>query len=265
MTARKRWRLIRTFGASPEFNMGLDEALLEANTEPTLRVYTWKPDTLSLGYFQRLDEVPRAAQASALVRRITGGGAIHHVSELTFSLALSLEHPLYSGSVADSYRRVHAVVAKALNAFCGIDARLRGTDQLASDCDGTGMCFHQSTALDLVWGGRKGLGSAQRRKRGRVLHHGSIKLGASPLDSGVATVEAEAGAKSALDLAPFLVAAFESEWQLQLVPSVPDAAERDLARSLGARSRSKNFVERAARAPRRQGGLGLPGQDSNLE
>src|SRR5574341_32059 len=98
-----RWRLITTWEASPEFNMGLDQALLEDREgPPTLRFYTWSPDTLSLGYFQRFDDVPGASSAGAIVRRFTGGGAIHHVGELTFSLSAPLAHPLYRGALADS-------------------------------------------------------------------------------------------------------------------------------------------------------------------
>ena len=72
---------------SPESNLALDEALLERPlTPPTLRLYTWSPDTLSLGYFQRYEDVPAVSRASAVVRRITGGGAIHHAGELTWSI-----------------------------------------------------------------------------------------------------------------------------------------------------------------------------------
>ncbi len=111
----KAWRLITTWGADPAFNMGLDEALLEsAEGPPTLRFYSWRPDTLSLGYFQRFADVPGTEKAGAVVRRITGGGAIHHVRELTFSIAASLEHPLYRGPIADSYVRVHEAIRAAL-------------------------------------------------------------------------------------------------------------------------------------------------------
>jgi lipoate-protein ligase A len=66
------WRLITTWDAKPDFNMGLDEALLgSASAPPTVRFYSWRPDTLSLGYFQRLADVPGAERAGALVRRIT--------------------------------------------------------------------------------------------------------------------------------------------------------------------------------------------------
>ncbi|MEO0650196.1 MAG: hypothetical protein AAFZ65_05920, partial [Planctomycetota bacterium] len=144
-----------------------------------------------LGYFQRVADVPAAADRTPgldLVRRTTGGGAIHHARELTFSIAASLEHPLYAGPIANSYRRVHALIAEALAEF-GVDATPRGEQPAASDRDGTGMCFHASHPLDLGWGEdwRKGVGSAQRRKHGRVLHHGSIKLAPDPLEPGVAT------------------------------------------------------------------------------
>jgi lipoate-protein ligase A len=125
------WRLITTFGADPGFNMGLDEALLEDElAPPTLRLYTWEPDTLSLGYFQKFAEVPAASgidgrTPGALVRRITGGGAIHHVHELTFSFVAPATHALYQGPIVESYKRVHAAIAAALGEL-GIGAELRG-------------------------------------------------------------------------------------------------------------------------------------------
>src|SRR5205814_9947216 len=94
---------------------------------------------------------------------------------------------LASGAVADSYVRVHDAIRSAL-ADVGVIATLRGNGNLESDVEGTGMCFHCSSPLDLAWNGRKGVGSAQRRRRGRVLHHGSIKLGTSPFEGAIATV-----------------------------------------------------------------------------
>jgi lipoate-protein ligase A len=240
----ERWRLITTWGADPGFHMGLDEALLEsAESPPTVRFYSWKPDTLSLGYFQKLADVPAAARARAVVRRITGGGAIHHAKELTFSLAAPLDHPLYRGAIADSYARVHGAIVVALGEL-GIEASLRGARDLASDREGTGMCFHRSTALDVVWGGRKGVGSAQRRKRGRVLHHGSIKLGASALEEGVATIGEHVRGVDAPSFATVLRAALERELGIALEAAVPDAAERARARELGLRYLEPEFVGR---------------------
>jgi lipoyl(octanoyl) transferase len=239
-----RWRLITTWGTAPGFNMGLDEALLEnADAPPTVRFYSWSPDTLSLGYFQRLAEVPAAARAGALVRRITGGGAIHHTNELTFSLTAPLAHPLYRGPVGDSYTRVHQAVIAALGTL-GIEASLCGARDLASDRTDTGMCFHASTALDVVWNARKGVGSAQRRRNGRVLHHGSIKLGSSPLEGAIATVEDAASPIDCAGFAPLLRAAFERELGLAFETGVPDEGERVRARELGRRYLDRVFVER---------------------
>lgn len=238
------WRLLETWDAEPGFNMGLDETLLEGSGPPTLRFYTWRPDALSLGYFQsRADLGDRPSRAGAVVRRITGGGAIHHTGELTFSITVSRADPLYRGSVASSYERVHAVIAAAL-AETGLETGMRSDAALASDRAGTGMCFHHSTALDLVLDGRKLVGSAQRRKGARILHHGSIKLAPSPLEEGVATL-AEAGRPlEARDLARGLARAFERALGVRLSRAEIDPAEREEALRRGARYLDPDFVHR---------------------
>jgi len=247
--------------------MGLDEALLEAPApDPdegaeagappvTVRFYSWSPDTLSLGYFQRLVDVPPAAAflgieapgvgpdtplPSVVVRRLTGGGAIHHQGELTFSITTSLEHPLYRGHVEGSYERVHAAIASAL-AEAGVMSSPRAERTPASEAEGTGMCFHHSSPVDLIWNERKGVGSAQRRKGGRVLHHGSIKLSTTELETGVATV---AGFASPGALAPLLRAAFERHFDVRLEPSVPTAAELEHAKAREAFFGSDEFLRR---------------------
>jgi len=236
------WRLIVTFGADPAFHMGLDETLLEEPiAPPTLRLYTWKPDTLSLGYFQSLVDVPGHERARAIVRRITGGGAIHHVNELTFSIAVSLDHPIYRGTVADSYRRVHAALATALRGV-GVEAAPRGDTILESDRTGTGMCFHTSTPLDLAWNGKKGVGSAQRRKKGRVLHHGSIKLGESILETGVATIPGGGRDRGPAEVGILVAESLASAFDLRFLRAVPEPDERDRAKVLGARYVDPTFV-----------------------
>jgi len=238
------WRAITTWGAPPSFNMGLDEALLlSPDAPPTLRFYTWKPDTLSLGYFQPYDSVPGIEQAGAIVRRITGGGAIHHVNELTFSFTAPLTTPLYRGKVGESYERVHAAIAKALSEF-GVEATTRGQRELASERTDTGMCFHKSSCIDLVWGERKGVGSAQRRKNGRVLHHGSIKLGTSPLEGEIATMHEVQGDVELTPLAQCLRATFETELHMRFETGVPTPEERQHARDLGSRYLSPEFLRR---------------------
>lgn len=238
------WRLITTWGADPSFNMGLDEALLEGQgSPPTLRLYTWQPDTLSLGYFQPWASVPAISEASAVVRRITGGGAIHHKGELTLSLTCALDHPLYRGTVADSYERVHRAIAVGLSEL-GVQAHLRGDESLSSDRESTGMCFHASTPLDLVWGGRKGVGSAQRRRLGRVLHHGSIKLTGSALEGEIATAAGAGAEVTPEGFAPVLLSAFSTVLGIETLSDVPSAQEREDARRLAKRYVEPAFLKR---------------------
>lgn len=243
MTSLQRWRLLETWDRSPAFNMGLDETLLEdRESPPSLRFYSWSPDTLSLGYFQRLADVP-AGGASAVVRRLTGGGAIHHVNELTFAFTCAATDPLYRGSVVDSYVRIHRAIASGLGEL-GVSAELRGAGAALSDRSDTGMCFHDSTPIDLVWRGRKGVGSAQRRRSGRILHHGSIKLASSPLEGEIATCEQSAPEVGVEKLAQLLRKAFEQELGLTLEPGTPSERELREAQERGARFASPAFVQR---------------------
>jgi len=240
----ERWVRLRTWRSSPELAMGLDELLLEReDPTPVLRLYTWEPAALSLGYFQRLADVPAAAAAGAVVRRITGGGAIHHAAELTFSIAAPLTHPLYRGPVPDSYARVHALVAGALRGL-GVAAGPRGSLELGSDRRATGMCFHVSTPLDLAWDGAKGVGSAQRRRAGRVLHHGSIKLGPSPFEPGIAGLASRGIAVDAPTLGAELEARFARELGIEFQDEVLDEPSLADALRRGRRYADPAFVAR---------------------
>lgn len=158
------FRLLET-GVSPGvFNMGLDEAVLGAVAEgrqpPTLRLYGWNPPTVSLGYFQGLDEeVDREACARMgvdVVRRITGGGAVFHDAELTYSIVLPEGHPRVRPGILDSYRDLCAGVVEGL-------ARL-------------GLAGEFAPINDVLVDGRKVSGNAQTRKRGCILQHGTIML-----------------------------------------------------------------------------------------
>jgi lipoate-protein ligase A len=165
------------------------------------------------------------------------------VRELTFSIAASLDHPVYLGPIADSYARVHAAIQVAL-AEVGVPAEIRGERDLVSDREGTGMCFHKSSPIDLVWGDRKGVGSAQRRKGGRVLHHGSIKLGSSPLEGAIATAEEHQAGLSPEIFAPILLRAFQDAFGITLEAAVPAPEERVRAKLLGRRYVDPEFVRR---------------------
>lgn len=257
-SATETWSLVETFDASPAFAMGLDEALMRrSGARPTLRLYTWAPDALSLGYFQPIEDVPAAAGHGAVVRRVTGGGAIHHhAAELTFSLTLDASHPAYAGPIPGSYERTHEAVALCVRRLGADGARMRRDEPCASDVGGTGMCFHESTPLDVGWevdggGFRKGVGTAQRRTAGRVLHHGSIKLGPSDLEPGVATVRAARGPRAVMptiaEAAEALRAAIEEVHGVRLEREQLPASLLSEADDLGARYGAPAFVNRRIR------------------
>ncbi len=163
-------------------NMAIDCAIFDAvaigQQPPTLRLYGWQPYCLSLGYGQRASDVDFAAldkKGWDLVRRPTGGKAILHGDELTYSLCLPQDHPLAGGDVVESYRRISAGFLRAL-AVLGLDAE--SERQSASHrAAATGpVCFEMPSHYEISVAGRKLIGSAQMRRKGGLLQHGSIPL-----------------------------------------------------------------------------------------
>jgi lipoate-protein ligase A len=166
-------------------NMALDEAMLEAaasGDRAYLRLYGWSVPTLSLGYFQRIAEArsdPRW-QGRPIVRRPTGGGAIWHHHELTYAIAVPPSSPLVRPNTA-LYRAVHGAIAGLL-VERGVRARRRGDSDstFRSKSERPLLCFTGTDPEDIVAIGRKLVGSAQRRRGGAVLQHGSLLLARSP-------------------------------------------------------------------------------------
>jgi lipoate-protein ligase A len=163
--------------------MALDEALLDTvAAEPSaawLRTYGWTEPTLSLGYFQRWVDAqadPRWRDAP-IVRRPTGGGAIWHDHELTYALVVPEHHPLARPSTA-LYRAVHEAIA-ALFRSRGLAAERRGESVLIESAPRPFLCFTDRDREDIVSGGNKVVGSAQRRRSGALLQHGSVLLAPS--------------------------------------------------------------------------------------
>jgi lipoate-protein ligase A len=175
--------------------MAVDEALVENSRVtgvPVLRLYGWQEATLSLGYFQG-SAVPARFGRLPLVRRLSGGGAIVHHHEVTYSLSIPAGHPL-AVQPSRLYRQVHTGIAGAL-ASLGVAVDRRGEVAFTADAPGEGpeqsaplstrnvqpfLCFLRRNPDDLVRAGSKVAGSAQRRRRGALLQHGSLVLAASP-------------------------------------------------------------------------------------
>lgn len=165
-------------------HMALDEFLLLRATTvdhfssagAALRTYDWQVPTLSLGYFQSLAEARADPRWNAvpLVRRTTGGGAIWHHHEMTYAIALPRSHPL-ARRPTDLYRAVHSSIARSLQSL-GIPAERRGEASARQTRQRPLLCFQDRDAEDIVVGGSKVLGSAQRRRAGALLLHGSLLL-----------------------------------------------------------------------------------------
>lgn len=173
---RRQWRLIDDGPGDPAWNMAVDEALLRLHNEglPVLRFYTWSPPALSLGYFQRSDGI-RFDKLKLLgiipVRRITGGRAVLHFGDLTYSVITSANGEMPSG-VYGSYRYICQGLLSAF-ARMGINAAL-GSGR--PERHGPNACFALSTAADIVFEGKKFVGSAQKRIGSCLLQHGSILI-----------------------------------------------------------------------------------------
>ena len=163
-------------------NMAIDCAILEAvatgDQPPTLRLYGWAPFCLSLGYGQRLRDVDLDALAERgweLVRRPTGGKAILHGDELTYSLCLPLDHPMAGGDVVESYRRISAGLLRALECL-GLCVQAHPQSERLRHADLGPVCFELPSHYEVSFGGRKLIGSAQLRRRGGLLQHGTLPL-----------------------------------------------------------------------------------------
>jgi len=169
-------------------NMAFDEAILDwvagGDKSAYLRTYGWAVPTLSLGYFQSLAQArgERRWESVPVVRRPTGGGAIWHEHELTYALVVPAGHPL-ARSRTDLYRVVHAVFAEILRDCGGGSHAEPGAAgaSLAIAPEQTKhkqpfLCFTDRNPHDIVIRGFKVVGSAQRRRAGAVLQHGSLLL-----------------------------------------------------------------------------------------
>jgi lipoyl(octanoyl) transferase len=165
--------------------MARDEALLElVAADPAaaaFRTYGWTEPTLSLGYFQSIAEVEASPRWRSLpvVRRPTGGGALLHDQEVTYAIVLPRRHALYRQAGA-MYAVVHAAILDLL-AEQGIAARRRGDSEPREGRPRPFLCFADRDPEDVVSGPTKLVGSAQRRRSGAVLQHGSVLLRASPI------------------------------------------------------------------------------------
>ncbi|MEA2022620.1 MAG: lipoate--protein ligase family protein, partial [Candidatus Caldatribacteriota bacterium] len=187
------WRLIKDGYHTGFMNMAIDEAIMIAHRKglvpPTIRFYQWLPPTVSLGYFQDLKkevdiDVCRKSGID-IVRRPTGGKAVLHDQELTYSFIISEKHPLINNSILETYKKISGGMIRGLS-YLGITADLVPlkeklkrnalSDSSKNSITFKAICFSTPSQYEVQVEGKKLIGSAQVRKKGIVLQHGSLLI-----------------------------------------------------------------------------------------
>jgi len=179
---KSTWRLIEHPPAKGAWNMAVDEAILESviNSEspPTLRLYAWHPACLSLGHAQPFSEVNTAVldeQGWDVVRRPTGGRAILHVDELTYSVIAPQTESRVKGGVLESYLRLSEALIAALN-LLGLSPEANEKDSNQKPNNTNPVCFEIPSNYEITVNGKKLIGSAQARRNTGLLQHGALPL-----------------------------------------------------------------------------------------
>jgi lipoyl(octanoyl) transferase len=167
------WLLLRQRKNAADYNMALDEALLQLAPKlghPVLRFYGWLEPAATFGYSQRYAEIEKLTLLRPLVRRPTGGGLVPHEADWTYSLVFPAGHFWHGLKAVESYRRAHEWIRDAF-------AKMNVTTTLspASQKQIPGQCFIGAEKDDVLWHGRKIAGAAQRRTRGGLLIQGSVQ------------------------------------------------------------------------------------------
>jgi lipoate-protein ligase A len=162
--------------------MALDEAILESTASgespPTLRLYSWSPPCLSLGNAQPISQidVDRLNEFSwDIVRRSTGGRAILHTDELTYSVTAPLEDSNFEGGILQGYKYISSGLIGALT-LLGLEVEIQSEVVLSEQERSQPVCFELPSSYEITVNEKKLLGSAQLRRKGGVLQHGTLPL-----------------------------------------------------------------------------------------
>lgn len=243
--------------------MAVDEALLKLSFgggQPVLRFFSWEKPSLSIGSFQDADEVDTGElklRDIPLVRRPTGGRAVLHDSELTYSVACPIPSEFFPSDLMGSYRVIGACFLEALGRL-GVEASLvpvtKNPDRKRKKCAGRDpLCFSSPSWYEVLADGKKLIGSAQRRLKGAFLQQGSLMTdldigsltgllrypdgesrtkAAYTLASKMTSLHEHTGEVSMDKLKASVAAGFEEVLGMRLAPSVLTAEETELAEKL---------------------------------
>lgn len=220
----KEWRLINFELHDAYTNMAIDEAIFvmreKLSLPSTLRFYSWQPPAISIGYFQKANNPllnKYKKEGLTFVRRFTGGGAILHKDEITYSLTCSLYHFPFFKDVIKAQRIIHQAIILGLNNI-GINTKLNEKEAESNSY----FCFVKPTSFDIVKGEKKIAGSSQRRKNKAFFQHGSILLNNEVLPRNIDKKE----------IIKNLIIGFEKELKIRILPGELTKEEAKLSKKL---------------------------------
>jgi len=253
--SRTSWRLVVHDPLPPPLALAIDEAIAlhcaDRDGPATLRFYRWDRPAVSIGRFQAVDQTVREASCRAagvpVLRRITGGRAVCHHQELTYSIISPLPSPLFPPGLSDTVAVIGHALAVSLQHLglpvSGPTATERPPHR--GRAHASPFCFDEPSWYEVTINGKKVIGSAQRRWRDRFLQQGSILLRhdapevARWLPVGADALRGAAGLEDFLPnpiapdrLAGFLAHTLASIWDLALEPGGLTAEETTLAEAL---------------------------------
>lgn len=195
------WRLLNYQPYSAFENMAIDEAIFRETIKnkkpPTLRFFGWRPAAISIGYFQELKNEINfnryRLSGVDIVRRMTGGKAVYHRDEVTYSLTAGNSEKLFPETIIGTYEIISLCLARGLSEL-GINAHLAkaGSGASGKKPDMTSCCFSAPSGNELLVAGRKICGSAQMRTHGGFLQHGSLLMTFDPVETATLILMSQA-------------------------------------------------------------------------
>ena len=244
-----KWRLVDSGPCDAFYNMALDEAIAaevrQGSAPPTLRMYGWDRASVTLGCFQKASDINIeycTFHYIPIVRRPTGGRAILHGDELTYSFSAKTDSGLFSHGLLDSYNKISMAFLTAFRKI-GVKAETKKEREKGRVLSRSPLCFHSSSFGEVLIENKKLVGSAQKRWSDGLLQQGSIPyvseekklegvFGAEKTASLKAYMKALKDVMPLLDESAFrkaVVSSFEEAFGISLLLSAPSREESLLA------------------------------------
>jgi len=242
---RLRWRFLNTGLNDGAYNMALDQALVESvgsgASLPVIRFFGWNPPAVSLGYNQKTKDLDIEACQRAgfdIVRRPTGGRAVIHQDEFTYSVIARENDPVIGGTIMETYGRIAQGLLAGLK-ILGVNAEMVRSSAPDIPAAPSALCFAAAGRYEITAGGKKLIGSAQRRMNGVILQQGSLLLtcgqqheffSRDPRENRAGTLREVLGREPAFDeVAAGMEQGFGKSWNIELAPGFPTQDEEKAA------------------------------------